>query len=314
MNAPATPRTHASTLGPDVRPADGAADRGRPAGRAATGADVLVAPEPSGAADRWSGRSSGGGSVARAAGEISTMIGRSIRLGRRNLETLIMAMLLPLMIMALFVYVFGGAIDRSGSYVDYVVPGIVLLCVGFGAASTAVPVAADMNDGMVDRLRSMPIHPAAVLAGHVVASVVRNAVSTVIVVLAAFAMGFRPDASPVEWLALAGLLTLYVLALSWFAAGVGTVARNAESASMAGFFMLFLPYLSSAFVDPSTMPGPLRAISEHQPITPVTETARGLLTGTPIGDDGWLALAWSLGLLLASVLAATALYRRRSLR
>jgi ABC-2 type transport system permease protein len=244
--------------------------------------------------------------------EVSTMIGRSVRLARRNVDTLIMAMLLPVMMMALFVYVFGGAIDRSGGYVDYVVPGIVLLCVGFGAASTAVPVAADMNEGMIDRLRSMPIHPAAVLAGHVVASVARNAVSTVIVVVAAIAMGFRPEASPVEWLALAGLLTLYVLALSWLAAGLGTLAGNPESASMTGFFMLFLPYLSSAFVDPSTMPGPLRAVSEHQPITPVTETARGLLTGTPVGGDGWMALAWSLGLLAVSVVAATASYRRRA--
>jgi ABC-2 type transport system permease protein len=252
--------------------------------------------------------------VASAATEISTMVGRSVRLGRRNVETLIMAMLLPLLMMAVFVYVFGGAIDRSGGYLDYVVPGIVLLCVGFGAASTAVPVAADLHDGMIDRLRSMPIHPAAVLTGHVVASVVRNAVSTVIVVIAAVAMGFRPDATPVEWLALAGLLTLYVLGLSWLAAGVGTVAGSPETASMAGFFMLFLPYLSSAFVDPATMPGPLRAVSEHQPITPVTETARGLLTGTPIGDDAWLAIAWSVGLLVVSVTAATALYRAQSRR
>jgi ABC-2 type transport system permease protein len=252
--------------------------------------------------------------VRRSLTEISTMVGRSIRLGRRQLDTLIMAILLPLMLMALFVYVFGGAIDRGGGYIDYVVPGIVLLCVGFGAASTAVPVAADMNGGMVDRLRSMPVHPAAVLTGHVVASVVRNALSTVVVVVAAIAMGFRPDATPVEWLALAGLLTLYVLALSWFAAGVGAVARTTDAASMAGFFMLFLPYLSSAFVETSTMPAALRAVSEHQPITPVIETARGLLTGTPIGNDGWLALAWSLGLLAASVATATTLYVRRAQR
>jgi ABC-2 type transport system permease protein len=185
-------------------------------------------------------------SIGRVLTETSTMVGRSIRLARRHVDTLVMAMLLPLMIMALFVYVFGGAIDRSGDYVNYVVPGIVLLCVGFGAASTAVPVAADVNDGMIDRLRSMPIHPAAVLAGHVAASVVRNAVSTMIVVVAALAMGFRPDATPLEWLALAALLTVYVLALSWLAAGLGTVAGNAEAASMAGFFMLFVPYMSSA--------------------------------------------------------------------
>jgi ABC-2 type transport system permease protein len=251
-------------------------------------------------------------SIGRVLTETSTMVGRSIRLARRHVDTLVMAMLLPLMIMALFVYVFGGAIDRSGDYVNYVVPGIVLLCVGFGAASTAVPVAADVNDGMIDRLRSMPIHPAAVLAGHVAASVVRNAVSTMIVVVAALAMGFRPDATPLEWLALAALLTVYVLALSWLAAGLGTVAGNAEAASMAGFFMLFVPYMSSAFVPTSTMPGPLRAISDHQPITPVIGTARGLLTGDPIGHDAWLAVVWSLGLLALGLGAATILYRRRA--
>lgn len=246
--------------------------------------------------------------------DLTTLIGRSVRISRREGDTLVMAVALPVMLMALFVYVFGGALDGSGGYVTYVVPGIVLLCVGFGAASTAVPVAKDMTEGMIDRLRSMPIHPASALTGHVVASTARNALSTAVVLVAAVAMGFRPDANLAEWVALAGLLTLYVLALSWLAAAVGTVAGSVEAASMAGFFMLFLPYLSSSFVDTSTMPGPLRAISDHQPVTHVVETARGLLTGTPIGSHGWLALAWSAGLLVVGVTLATTLYRRRTAR
>ncbi|WP_033439647.1 ABC transporter permease [Saccharothrix sp. NRRL B-16314] len=249
--------------------------------------------------------------MSHAIADSMTMIGRSIRLGRRNAETLIMSIVLPLMMMALFVYVFGGAIDTGTAYINYVVPGIILLCTGFGAASTAMAVADDMNSGMIDRLRSMPIRSFAVLTGHVTASIARNTMSTTIVVGAAFAMGFRPSASLVEWLAAAGLLLLYVLALSWLAAGLGAMAKSVEAASSMSFFMLFLPYLSSAFVPTDTMPSFLQGISEHQPITPVIETVRGLLTGTPIGDKGGIALAWSVGLLVASFAIATALYRRR---
>jgi ABC-2 type transport system permease protein len=213
--------------------------------------------------------------------------------------------------MALFVYVFGGAINTGTGYINYVVPGIILLCTGYGAAATAMSVADDMTSGMIDRLRSIPIRSFAVLTGHVTASLARNALSTTIVVGAAIAMGFRPSASLPEWVAVAGLLLLYVLALSWLAAGLGAVAKSVESASALSFFMLFLPYLSSAFVPTNTMPSFLRGVSEHQPITPVIETVRGLLTGTPIGDKGWIALAWSVGLLVASFIVATALYRRR---
>lgn len=250
--------------------------------------------------------------MSHALADSMTLIGRSIRLSRRNVETLIMSILLPLLMMTLFVFVFGGAIDTGTAYVDYVVPGIILLCTGYGAASTAMSVADDMSNGMVDRLRSMPVNSFALLTGHVVASATRNALSTTIVVVAAVLMGFRPTAGPAGWLAAAGLVLLYVLALSWLAAGLGVVAKSVESASALSFFMLFLPYLSSAFVPPGTMPGVLRVISEHQPITPLTETVRGLLTGTPIGSNATLALAWSCGLLVGSFLLATLLYRRRT--
>lgn len=244
--------------------------------------------------------------------DVATMAGRSIRLSLRDVDTLLMAIVLPLMLMALFVYVFGGAIDGTGGYIDYVVPGIVLLCVGFGAASTAVPVAADLRSGMVDRLRSMDTHAGAVVSGHVIASVARNLLSTTVVVLAAVAMGFRPSATPLEWLALTALLVTYVLGLSFVSAGIGAVARSPESASTAGFFMLFVPYLSSAFVDTSTMPAVLRSVADHQPITPIIETARGLLTGGPVGGDGWRAVAWSVALVVVGAVAATTLYRRRT--
>ncbi|CAM4109521.1 ABC transporter permease [Kibdelosporangium persicum] len=252
------------------------------------------------------------GGFGNAVSDVSTMIGRSIRLNRRNLDTLIMAILLPLMMMALFVYVFGGAINTGVEYINYVVPGTILLCVGYGAAATAMSVADDMHNGMIDRLRSMPISGFALLTGHVIASIVRNGLSTTVVIAAAIAMGFRPNGSVVDWLLTVGLLALYVLALSWLAAGLGAVASSVESASALSFFMLFLPYLSSAFVPTHTMPSFLRAVSENQPITPIIETTRGLLTGTPIGDSGWIALVWAVGLLAFSFVLATLLYRRRT--
>jgi len=242
-----------------------------------------------------------------------TLIGRSIRLSRRNLDLMIMAVVLPVLMMSLFVYVFGGAISSVQSYVDYVVPGIIVLCTGYGATSTAMSVADDMKKGVVDRFRSMPISGFAVLTGHVTASVARNALATFAVVLVALLMGFRPSVSPVSWVLAMGLLLLYVVALSWLAAGFGVIARSVESASLLGFFMLFIPYLISAFVPVETMPAFLRVISEHQPITPVIETVRALLNDQP-ADSGWLALAWSGGLLVVAFLLAGWLFRRISSR
>ncbi|MEU4394607.1 ABC transporter permease [Kribbella sp. NPDC023855] len=251
---------------------------------------------------------------AAAVSDVATMVERSVRLTRRNVDTLFVSILLPLLMMALFVYVFGGAIDTGTQYINYVVPGILLLTTGYGAANTAMAVADDMTTGMIDRLRSLPIRSFAVLTGHVTASVARNAVSTTVVVLAALAMGFRPNAGAVGWLAAIGLLLLYVIALSWLAAALGVIAKSVESASTLSFFMLFLPYLSSAFVRTETMPAFLRPVSEHQPITPVIEAVRGFLTGTPIGSTAWIALAWCIGLLAFSTTLASVLYRRRTAR
>ena len=247
-----------------------------------------------------------------AASDSAAMVGRSVRHTVRNLESLLMSVILPVVLMLMFVYVFGGAIDPSGNYANYVVPGIILLCTGYGAASTAVDVAQDMAEGVIDRFRSMPILSSAVLTGHVVASIARNTLATVLVIGVAFLTGFRPDAGVVEWLAVAGMLLLWVLALSWVAVCFGLIARTVEGANGFTFLVLFLPYLSSAFVPVETMKAGLRAVAANQPVTPITETLRGLLLGTPIGSYGWQALAWCAGLLVAAYVAATILFRRRT--
>ena len=250
--------------------------------------------------------------LAYAASDSAAMVGRSVKHTVRNLESLLVSVILPVVLMLMFVYVFGGAIDPSGHYANYVVPGIILLCTGYGAASTAVDVAQDLADGVVDRFRSMPILSSAVLTGHVVASVARNALATLLVIGVAFLTGFRPDAGAVEWAAGVGVLLLWVLALSWVAVCFGLLARTVEGANAFTFLVLFLPYLSSAFVPVETMKAGLRAVAAHQPVTPVTETLRGLLLGTPIGSYGWQALAWCAGLLAAAYTAATILFRRRT--
>ena len=247
-----------------------------------------------------------------AATDSAAMVGRSVKHTVRNLESLLMSVILPVVLMLMFVYVFGGAIDPSGDYANYVLPGIVLLCTGYGAASTAVDVTRDMTEGVVDRFRSMPILSSAVLTGHVVASVARNALATVLVIGVAFLTGFRPDAGALEWLAVAGVLLLWVLALSWVAVCFGLIARTVEGANGFTFLVLFLPYLSSAFVPVETMKAGLRAVAANQPVTPITETLRGLLLGTPIGSHGWQAVVWCGALLIGAYAAASVLFRRRA--
>ncbi|GAB3068904.1 ABC transporter permease [Intrasporangium mesophilum] len=243
---------------------------------------------------------------------IATFVRRSVLHSVRNLEALLMAVLLPVMLMLLFTYVFGGALSPDGGYVTYVVPGVIVLCAGFGAASTAVEVADDMSTGIIDRFRTMPIPGAAVLTGHVVASLLRNLVATAVVILVAMAVGFRPDANLVEWLAAAGIVALYILAITYVFAAIGLAASSPEAASGYGFVLLFLPYLSSAFVPVHTMPTWLQWVSEHQPVTPIIETIRGLLTGTPIGSNGIIALAWCVGILAVAVTWSAWLFHRKA--
>jgi ABC-2 type transport system permease protein len=220
--------------------------------------------------------------------------------------------MLPIMLMLLFVYLFGGAIRTGTEYVTYVVPGVLLLCAGYGASITAVSVSHDMSSGLVDRLRSLDVGGAAFLAGHVVASVARNAASTVVVLGVGILIGFRPDATPLEWVAAAGMLALFVVALSWFAALIGLLAKTPEGASGFTFFVMFLPYPSSAFVPIATMPAWIHGFAAHQPVTPVIETIRSLLLGTPAGTSPVQAVAWCSAILVASVALAGVLFRRRT--
>lgn len=240
------------------------------------------------------------------------MTGRCIRLSRRNIEALTTSLMLPIMLMLLFVYLFGGAIHTGTKYVTYVVPGVLLLCAGFGSATTAVTVSQDLTGGIVDRLRSMDIGGVSVLSGHVAASVVRNAVSTVLVFGVAFAIGFRPHADVMRWIGAAGMILFFILAISWLAAAIGLLARTPEAANGFTFLIMFLPYASSAFVPIDTMPTWIRGFAEHQPVTPVIETIRGLLLGTPVGSSAWQASLWCAGILLVSASASGVLFRHRT--
>jgi ABC-2 type transport system permease protein len=242
----------------------------------------------------------------------ATMAGRSLRMARRNVDVLMTSLLLPVLILVLFVYLFGGAIQTGTRYVTYVVPGVLLLSAGFGASMTAVSVTHDMTGGIIDRFRSMDVAGASVLAGHVAASVIRNLASTVLVFAVAFAIGFRPSAGPLDWLAALGVLVLFIGAISWLSAAVGLLARSPEAAGGFSFLVMFLPYPSSAFVPIDTMPTWLHGFAANQPVTPVIETLRGLLLGLPVGTSPARAVAWSLGILVASVAVSGVLFRRRT--
>lgn len=242
----------------------------------------------------------------------AVFIGRSLTHTLRNGEAALMAVLLPVLLMAMFTWVFGGAIDPSGGYIDYVVPGIILTCAGFGASYTAVAVNVDMTSGIIDRFRTMPLRGVAVLLGHIVASVVRNLVATTIVFAVGLALGFRPDATPLEWLGAVGMITLWILAITTVFAAIGLAAGSPDGASGYGFILLFLPYLSSGFVPVSTLPSWLQGVAEHQPITPSIDTIRGLLTGTEIGADWLIAIAWCVGLIAVALVWGAWLYRRKA--
>ncbi|QHW31754.1 ABC transporter permease [Paenibacillus rhizovicinus] len=242
----------------------------------------------------------------------AVFIGRSIRLSLRNTEALVMAIMLPIMLMLLFTYVFGGAIAPGGEYVNYVVPGIILLCAGFGSSSTAFDVAQDMTNGIIDRFRTMPIRSLSVIIGHIAASLARNLMATGVVIGVAFLVGFRSSAGLLDWLAAIGIIALFILALTWLFATIGLIAGSPSAASGYGFILLFLPYLSSAFVPTTTMPHWLQGVANNQPITPVIETIRGLLTGTPIGNSAWLAVAWCIGILLLAIIWSVIAFNRKA--
>jgi ABC-2 type transport system permease protein len=239
-----------------------------------------------------------------------TFIVRSLRHSFRDPEGFILAVVLPVMLMLLFTFVFGGAISDDGRYVDYVVPGVILLCAGYGAASTAVAVATDMTNGVINRFRTMPVISSMVIGGHVVASLVRNLLATTVVLGVAWLIGFRPSGGLLAWLGVLGIVTAYILAITVLFAALGLVSKSAAAASNYGFGLLFLPYLSSAFAPIATMPGWLQPFAEYQPITPIVETMRGLLFNQPI-EHAWQAVCWSLLILAASAVWASWLFPRR---
>jgi len=267
--------------------------------------DLALGPHPEHHAD--SGRVDRSGATA-----VLTMVGRCVRMSSRDAEALTMALMLPIMMMVMFVYLFGGAIHTGTAYVTYVVPGVLLLCAGFGAASTALTVSRDLTGGIADRFRSMDLGGGSILTGHVAASLARNVVSTAVVFGVAFAIGFRPRADPLEWLAAVGVLLLFVLALSWFSAMFGVLLRSPDAAGGFGFIVSFITYPSSAMVPIDTMPGWLQGFARNQPVTPVIETLRGLLLDQPVGSNGWKAVAWSLGITAGSIVIAGLVFRRRT--
>jgi len=245
--------------------------------------------------------------------DITTMSAREIRRTLRSVDGLITAFAIPVAIMLVFVVIFGGAIDDTGDYINYVVPGTLILCLGFGSAATATAVAQDMTSGTIDRFKTLPILGPAPLWGHVVASVVRNLASAVVVLAVAVALGFRPGADPLGWVAVVGYVVLTVLAFTWICAAAGLVLSVDATQALNSVF-LFLPYLSSGFVAVGTMPTWLHGFADNQPFTPIIEALRGLMAGSVDASTLWTAIAWLGGFLLVSITLGSLAYRRRTAR
>ena len=245
--------------------------------------------------------------------DTTTLTKRSLRHVLRSPDTIITTALTPIAMLLLFVYVFGSAIDvGGGEYVDYLLPGILLITVASGIAYTAFRLFTDVSGGLFERFQTMPIARSAVLWSHVLTSVVANLVSLVLVVLVALAMGFRSGAGVLSWLAALGILVLFTLALTWLAVVPGLTATSLDGVSGFSYPLVFLPFISSAFVPTAGMPGPVRWFAENQPVTPIVATLRALFAERPVGDDGWLAVAWCTGLLIAAYALAMITYRRRT--
>ncbi|TDC44095.1 ABC transporter permease [Micromonospora sp. KC213] len=245
-------------------------------------------------------------------GDTAVLLGRSLRHISRSPDTIITTAIMPIAFMLLFVYVFGGAIQTgSDSYVNYLLPGILLITVASGISYTAYRLFLDMKSGIFERFQSMPVARASVLWAHVLTSLVANLISLVVVVLVALAMGFRSGASALSWLAVAGIMMLFTLALTWLAVIPGLTAKSVDGASAFSYPLIFLPFISSAFVPTQSMPGPVRVFAENQPVTSIVNTIRDLFAQQQVGVDIWIALAWCAGLLAVAYGVAMNIYRRR---
>ena len=244
--------------------------------------------------------------------DTAALTGRSLRHILRSPDTIITTAIMPIAFMLLFVYVFGGAIDTgTGPYVDYLLPGILLITVASGVSYTAFRLFLDTKTGIFERFHSLPIARSGVLWAHVLTSLVANVVSLVVVVGVALVMGFRSSAGVSSWLAVTGILVLFTLALTWLAIIPGLTAKSADGAGAFSYPLVFLPFISSAFVPTATMPGPVRAFAEHQPVTAIVDTIRELLTRQPVGADIWVALGWCIGVLGVAFVIAMSAYHRR---
>ena len=250
--------------------------------------------------------------TARYFGDTAVLLGRSMRHITRSLDTIITVSIMPIALMLMFVYVFGGAIDGgSGHYVNYLLPGILLITIAMGISYTAFRLFTDLRSGIFERFQSMPIARSSVLWAHVLTSVVSNLISLVLVVLVAVAMGFRSAAGALAWLAVTGILVLFTLAVTWIAVIAGLSAKTVDGAGAFAYPIVFLPFVSSAFVPTRTMPGPVRAFAENQPVTSIVNTIRDLFAQQPVSTSIWIALSWCLGILVVGCALAMAAYRRK---
>jgi ABC-2 type transport system permease protein len=245
-------------------------------------------------------------------GDTAVLTGRTMRHVTRSLDTIITTAITPIAIMLLFVYVLGGAIEVGPvSYVNYMLPGILLITIASGISYTALRLFTDLQSGIFERFRSMPIARSGVLWAHVLTSLAANAISLAVVVGVAVGLGFRSGAGVLAWLAVAGILILFTLALTWIAVIPGLTAKSVDGAGAFAYPLIFLPFISSAFVPTGTMPGPVRAFADHQPVTSIVDTIRDLLTRQPAGTGIWTALAWCAGILVVACTVASITYRRK---
>jgi len=245
-------------------------------------------------------------------GDMGVMLGRSMRHILRSMDTIITVTVMPIAFMLLFVYVFGGAIQAgTDNYINYLLPGILLIAIASGISYTAFRLFTDVQRGILERFHSMPIARSTILWGHVLTSLVSNAISIVIIILIALAMGFRSSAGILSWLAVAGILALFTLALTWIAVIPGLTAKSVDGASAFSYPLIFLPLISSAFVPTESMPLIVRTFAENQPVTSIVEAIRALLSNQPVGNDIWVALAWCIGIMLMAYIFAMRAYKKR---
>jgi ABC-type polysaccharide/polyol phosphate export systems, permease component len=244
--------------------------------------------------------------------DMGVMLSRSMRHVFRSMDTIIKVTIMPIAFMLLFVYVFGGAIQTgTDNYVNYQLPGILLIAIASGVSYMSYRLFLDMQQGIFERFHSMPIARSAALWGHVLTSMVSNAISVVVILLAAFAMGFRSSAGMLSWLTVAGVLALFTLALTWVAAIAGLSAKSMEGATSFAYPIILLPFISSAFVPTESMPSAVRAFAENQPVTSIVEAIRALLSSQPVGKTIWVALAWCVGIMLVAYFVAIGVYKNR---